>query len=358
VADGYTRGCHHVTEQPVRAECGGHDCGVERQHINAHPSDNVRTGLCRSEEHLHVRRGCIGIQQRVASTGHLDCAGCFWHTVRGFCDAERGVAREPDFHAAILGHGRSGELAICVRVFQPHVKQCGQFLFCVLQRRGQPDRATARQWDGVADGYTGGCHHVTEQPVLTKCSGYDGRVERQHIDAHPSDDVLPRLRRSQEHLHVRRGCIGIQQRVAAARNLDRTGRFRHTVSGFCDAERGVAREPDFHAAILGHGGSGELAMGMGIFQPHVKQCGQFLFSVLQRIGQPDRATTRQWDGVAHGYTRGCHYITEQPVLAERSGHDGRVERQHADAHPSGNVLPGLCRSEEHLHVRHGCIGGQ
>ena len=36
-------------------------------------ADDVQTGLCRGQERLLARRGWIGVQQRVAATGHLDC---------------------------------------------------------------------------------------------------------------------------------------------------------------------------------------------------------------------------------------------------------------------------------------------
>ena len=63
---GDTRRGHHFAEQPVLAERGCHVRGAERQYADAESSDDVRSGLCRGEEHLYVRRGCIRLQQRLA----------------------------------------------------------------------------------------------------------------------------------------------------------------------------------------------------------------------------------------------------------------------------------------------------
>lgn len=48
-------------------ECG--DGGAQQQRVNADSADDVTTGLRRGQEHLHVRFGCIGLQQWVAAGG-------------------------------------------------------------------------------------------------------------------------------------------------------------------------------------------------------------------------------------------------------------------------------------------------
>ena len=44
----------------------------------------------------------VGIQQRLAATGRLDCVEHRGHTHRGLGDAEFGIGREPDFRAASI----------------------------------------------------------------------------------------------------------------------------------------------------------------------------------------------------------------------------------------------------------------
>ena len=80
---GCTGGSHDIAEQPMLAECGGHDGDAEREQSDAHPSDDVFTSLCRGEEHLFVRGRCVGVQQRVATTRHLD--GAREHPARRLC---------------------------------------------------------------------------------------------------------------------------------------------------------------------------------------------------------------------------------------------------------------------------------
>ena len=221
-ADGYTGSCLDIAEQPVLAECGGHDGDAERQQFDAHPSDDVFTGLCRSEEHLLVRGRCVGFQQRVATTRHLDSTG----SIRPggcVCGAEFREHGEPNVHIAIFGHGGSIELTDGVGVHQRDTSQSGQqFLPAVLQRSGQHDQSGAKQRDGVGLGCTGGSHDIAEQPMLAECGGHDGDAEREQSDAHPSDDVFTSLCRGEEHLFVRGRCVGVQQRLATTRHLDGT----------------------------------------------------------------------------------------------------------------------------------------
>ena len=58
--------------------------GRERQQPDAECDHHVQTGLCRGQERLPARRGCIGIQQRMAATGRLDCDVRRGHSRRRF----------------------------------------------------------------------------------------------------------------------------------------------------------------------------------------------------------------------------------------------------------------------------------
>ena len=69
-----------------------------------------------AQERLHVRQRCVGVQQRVAATGHLDGLGrC---TGGGFGDAKFRIGSEPNLRAAIFRHGRSVQPAVGMGVVQ------------------------------------------------------------------------------------------------------------------------------------------------------------------------------------------------------------------------------------------------
>ena len=86
------------------------------------------------------------------------------------------------------------------------------------------------------------------------------------LDAESGDDVPAGLCRGQEHLHVRRGCIGVQQRVAATGHLDRDRRVRHTGGGFGDAEFGIGASQTFALQYSDTAGAASLQNGVGVFQ--------------------------------------------------------------------------------------------
>src|ERR1700722_12562360 len=74
MAGGKLGRCDDVEEQSVLGQRGGIDGHLERQHLDLECGDDVQTSLCRGQEHLLARRGCIGAQRRLAATGWLDCS--------------------------------------------------------------------------------------------------------------------------------------------------------------------------------------------------------------------------------------------------------------------------------------------
>ena len=94
-----------------------------------------KNGLCRGQEHLLARRGCLGNDQRVAATGRLDYTGHRGYARNSFGDPEFRIRNQPDLRAAIFRHSGSGQLATGVGVFQLDVSQSRQqCLPAVLQR--------------------------------------------------------------------------------------------------------------------------------------------------------------------------------------------------------------------------------
>ena len=92
----------------------------------------------------------------------------------------------------------------------------------------------------------------------------------------------------------------------------------------------------FRASIFRHSRSGELATGVGVFQPFAGQSRVMPACCITTFSNQINLLAND-GGTCTARSRCGHDLAEQPVLAECGGDDGRAERQHVDAESADDV---------------------